>query len=140
MRREVLTFNAYQLNLSYQIWVGIIFVYQKSLKRTLKTGFWVQNHLSNSLARVDCLISFYCPYLLRDATEINIDLFIYINSLQFSKRYILLTHIFFCIPEVFKPTFKASFWVQNHFLNLCSSTVNSQRLLCSPKASMKCPY
>ena len=27
------------------IWVGFIFVYQKSLKRTFKTSFWVQNHL-----------------------------------------------------------------------------------------------
>ena len=32
--------------MSYQIWVGY-FVYQKSLKRTFKTGFWVQNHLMN---------------------------------------------------------------------------------------------
>ena len=37
---ELLTFNAYYLNLSYQIWVGFIFVCQKSLKRTFKTGFW----------------------------------------------------------------------------------------------------
>ena len=62
-------FNLYQLNLSYQIWVWFIFLYQKSLKRTFQTGFWVQNHL----------------------------------------------------------------------LNLCSSVVNSQRLLCSQKASVKSP-
>ena len=37
--REFLTFNAYQLNLSYQIWVRLIFVYQKSLKLSFKTGF-----------------------------------------------------------------------------------------------------
>ena len=36
---EFLTFNAYQLNLSYQIWVGSIFVYQKSLKQTFKPVF-----------------------------------------------------------------------------------------------------
>ena len=35
------------MNLSYQIWVGFIFVYQKSLKWVLKTCFWVQNHLLN---------------------------------------------------------------------------------------------
>ena len=35
------------LNLSYHIWVEFIFVYQKSLKRTFKTSFWVQNHLLN---------------------------------------------------------------------------------------------
>ena len=28
-------------------WLRFIFAYQKSLKRTLKTGFWVQNHLFN---------------------------------------------------------------------------------------------
>jgi hypothetical protein len=28
-------------------WPRFIFAYQKSLKRTLKTGFWVQNHLFN---------------------------------------------------------------------------------------------
>ena len=43
--REFLTFNAYWLNSSYQIWVWYIFVFQKFLKRTFKTGFWVQNHL-----------------------------------------------------------------------------------------------
>ena len=31
--------------MSYQIWFGYIFVYQKSLKHTFKTGFWVQNHI-----------------------------------------------------------------------------------------------
>ena len=32
-------FNAYSLNLSHQILVGFIFVYQKSLNRTFKTVF-----------------------------------------------------------------------------------------------------
>ena len=36
---EFLTFNAYELNMSYQIWVGFIFVYQKSLKGRLKLFF-----------------------------------------------------------------------------------------------------
>ena len=35
------------MNSSHQIWVGFIFVYQKSLKRTFKTVFWVQNYLLN---------------------------------------------------------------------------------------------
>ena len=39
------TLNTCLFNLSYQIWVRIIFVYQKSLKRTLKIGFWLQNLL-----------------------------------------------------------------------------------------------
>ena len=30
------------MNLSYQIWIGFIFVYKKSIKRTFKTGFWVE--------------------------------------------------------------------------------------------------
>ena len=40
--------------------------------------------------------------------------------------------------KTFKQTFKTGFWVQNHLLNLCSSSVNSQRLLCSQKARVKC--
>ena len=40
--REYLTFKGYYLNLLYQIWFGFIFIYYKSLKRTFKTGFWVQ--------------------------------------------------------------------------------------------------
>ena len=39
MFRELLTFNTYWLNLSYQIQVGFIFVYQKSLKWTFKLVF-----------------------------------------------------------------------------------------------------
>ena len=35
------------MNLSYHFWVGFTFVYQKFLNRTIKTGFWVQNHLLN---------------------------------------------------------------------------------------------
>ena len=33
------------MNSSYEIWVGFISVYQKSLKQIFKTGFWVQNHV-----------------------------------------------------------------------------------------------
>ena len=36
--------------------------------------------------------------------------------------------------------FKTGFEVQNHRLNLCSSAVNIQRLLCSQKADVKCLY
>ena len=32
--------------------------------------------------------------------------------------------------------FKTGFLVENHLLNLCSSAVNSQRLLCSQKAGV----
>ena len=39
VRREFLTINAY--------WIRHIFIYQKLLKRTFQTGFWVQNHLMN---------------------------------------------------------------------------------------------
>ena len=41
--REFWTFD--QLKSSYQIWAAFIFVHQKSLKRTFKTSFWVQNQL-----------------------------------------------------------------------------------------------
>ena len=37
-------------------------------------------------------------------------------------------------------TFHISFWAENHLLNLCSSAVNSQKLLCSQKAGMKWLY
>ena len=36
--------------------------------------------------------------------------------------------------------FKTGFRVQNHFFNLCSSAVDSQRLLCSKRAGVKCLY
>ena len=36
--------------------------------------------------------------------------------------------------------FKTVFLVQNRLLNLCSSAVDSQRLLCSQKAGVKCSY
>ena len=39
----ILILNVYLLNLSYQIWVRLIFVYQKSSKHMFKTRFWIQN-------------------------------------------------------------------------------------------------
>ena len=36
--------------------------------------------------------------------------------------------------------FKTGFWEQNHLLYLCSSALNSQSLLCSQKAGVKCSY
>ena len=39
-----------------------------------------------------------------------------------------------------KQTFKTCFGVQNHHLNVCSSGVNSQSILCSQKAGVKCLY
>ena len=42
--------------MSYQIWVGFIFVYQKSLKWMFKTGFWVQNHILNLCSSGYCKV------------------------------------------------------------------------------------
>ena len=59
------------LNLSYQIWVEFIFVYQKSLKRPFKTSFWVQNYLLNlcyravNSQRLLCSQKFVVKYLLK---------------------------------------------------------------------------
>ena len=58
--REFLTLNAYYLNSSYQIWVRFSFAYQKSIKPTFKTGFWVQNHLLNLCSRVVNLQKLFC--------------------------------------------------------------------------------
>ena len=44
----------------------------------------------------------------------------------------------FLYAKSLKRTFKIGFWVQSHLLNLCSNAVNSQRLLCSQKAGVKC--
>ena len=72
-------------------------------------------------------------FFLRKTKE-NIDLWI-IVTLPFR----CLIHIYFCRRFIFvyqkssKQTFKTGFWVQNHLLNLCSSAVNSQRLLCNKK-------
>ena len=41
--------------------------------------------------------------------------------------------IFFVYQKSLKRTFKTGFWVQNHFLNLFSSTMNSQRFFVQPK-------
>ena len=48
--------------------------------------------------------------------------------------------LFMCTRNFSKQTCKTGIWVQNHFLNLFSSAVNSQRLLCSRKAGVKCSY
>ena len=47
---------------------------------------------------------------------------------------------YFIIPEIFKTYVETGFWVQNHLMNLCSRAVNSQRLLYSQKAGVKCSY
>ena len=49
-------------------------------------------------------------------------------------------YIYFLIPEIFKTNFKTGFLVHKHLLNLCFSAVDSQRLLCSQKACVKCSY
>ena len=49
-----------------------------------------------------------------------------------------MSQIYFCIPEIYKKDgLKLGFEVQNHILNLCSSAVNSQWLLCRKKAVVK---
>ena len=45
--RDLLTLNDTLFNLSYKIWVEFIFVYQKSVKLTLKTCVWVQKYFLN---------------------------------------------------------------------------------------------
>ena len=54
--------------------------------------------------------------------------------------YFWLRFIIVNIQKSLKLTFKPGFWVQNHPLNLCSSAVDSQKLLCSQKAAVKCSY
>ena len=49
-----------------------------------------------------------------------------------------LSQIYIGILEILKQKFQTSFWVQNHFWNLCSRSVNSQRLFFSQKAGVKC--
>ena len=39
-----------------------------------------------------------------------------------------------------KLEFQTGFRVQNHLLNLCSTDLKSQRLICSQKADAKCSY
>ena len=51
-----------------------------------------------------------------------------------------LSKIYFCIPNIFKTNVYNGFWAQNHFLNLFSHFVNSQKLFCSQKAGVKCSY
>ena len=40
------------ISLNRYFWLKFIYVYQRSLKRTLKPGFWAQNHLLNLCSRV----------------------------------------------------------------------------------------
>ena len=44
------------------------------------------------------------------------------------------------MPEIFKTNVLNRFLSTNNLLNLCSSAVNSQSLLCSAKAGVKCSY
>ena len=50
------------------------------------------------------------------------------------------SRIYFCTSNILNERLKPVFLVQNDPLNLCSSAVNSQRLLCSQKAGVKCLY
>ena len=51
-----------------------------------------------------------------------------------------LSQNYFCLPKLLKRMSNTGFWIQCHLLNLCSRVVNSQRLLCSKKAGVKCSY
>ena len=44
----------------------------------------------------------------------------------------------FIYQKYLKQSFQTGFWVQNDLLNLFSGAVNSQRLLCSQRAGVKC--
>ena len=46
-----------------------------------------------------------------------------------------MIEICFVYQKSLNLTFKTGFSVQNHILHLCSSAVNSQKLLCSQKAN-----
>ena len=63
------------------------------------------------------------------------------NTIWLNLSYeIWVSHIYFCILEIFKRTIQTGFWEQNPLLNLCSRIVNSQSLFCSLKAVLKCLY
>ena len=57
-----------------------------------------------------------------------------------NSLYQILVGFIFVYQKSLKRTFKNSFSVQNHLLNLCSSAENSQRLLFIQKAGVKCSY
>ena len=49
--------------------------------------------------------------------------------------------LFFVYKKYLKQMFKTGLCIKKkHLLNLCSSVVNSQRLLCSQKAGVNCSY
>ena len=52
---------------------------------------------------------------------------------MFVENFWTLMNINLICHKYLKRTFKTGFWVQNYQCNLCSSGVNSQRLLCSQK-------
>ena len=60
------------------------------------------------------------------------------NSCCVYRLYQIWTGFIFLYQKSLKQTFKTGFWEQNHLLNLCSSAVNSQRILCGQKAGVKC--
>ena len=64
----------------------------------------------------------------------------YINARSYNIYFWLRfgLSIFFVYKKSLKRKLKTGFWVQNHLMNLCSSAVNSQRLLCILKAGVKC--
>ena len=84
------------MNLSYQIWVGFIFVCQKSLERTFKTGFRVQNHPLN-LYSIAVNHKGYCVVkkllwnvrikAFRYTTNIIFIFLQFVNAFEFNEKY-----------------------------------------------------
>ena len=70
--------HAWWVNNLY-FWLRFIFVYQKSLKRTFKTGFWVQNHLLNLCSRAVNSQRLLCS----QRAGVRIKAFWYTNSVSF---------------------------------------------------------
>ena len=67
----------------YNFWLGFIFVYQKSLKRTFKISFWVQNHLWICV-RVLWIHKGYCV-VKKQVWNVRIKAFWYTKYFMYSK-------------------------------------------------------
>ena len=71
------------LNSSYQIWVRLIFIYQKYLNERLKPVFWVQNRLFDLRSRVVNSHRLFCSQ--RAGMKFRIKAFWYTKVIFYSK-------------------------------------------------------
>ena len=78
-----------KLNLSNQIWVRFIFVYQKSLIRTFKIGFWIWNLLNLCSSAVN-------SHRLFCSKKSKCKMFI----LKLSGKKLFLRHPYFCLKPL----------------------------------------